>query len=69
MNFSIKRRAKSSKAEPVTHRLAIVSTHAIQYLAPVFRHLAQNEPIEIKVFFGWEGQGYTVDPGFGKVVK
>jgi glycosyltransferase involved in cell wall biosynthesis len=51
------------------NRLAIVCTHPIQYYAPVFRQLAEDETIEVRVFFGWEGQGNTVDPGFGKVIK
>lgn len=51
-------------------RLAIVTTHPIQYNAPVFRMLAQRGVIEIKVFYTW---GETVlkdkfDPGFNKVI-
>src|SRR5262245_4022749 len=42
-------------------KLAIVSTHAIQYNAPVFRQLAQSTLIEPKVFYTWS---QTADGGF-----
>ncbi len=32
-------------------RLAILSTHPIQYNAPLFRMLAQEESIDLKVFY------------------
>ena len=49
-------------------RLAIVSTHPIQYNAPLFQLLATSSVISIKVFYTW---GESVlsgkfDPGFGK---
>jgi len=52
-------------------KLAIISTHPIQYNAPLFALLAQRNVIEIKVFYTW---GETVlqnkyDPGFGKVIN
>ncbi|WP_207532706.1 glycosyltransferase family 4 protein [Desertivirga arenae] len=50
-------------------RLAIVSTHPIQYYAPVFALLAKR--VDLKVFYTW-GEKSTqakYDPGFGKVVK
>jgi glycosyltransferase involved in cell wall biosynthesis len=50
-------------------RLAIVTTHPIQYNAPVFRELAQRPGIDLKVFYGWSGGGAgAVDPGFGQAV-
>lgn len=51
-------------------RLAIISTHPIQYNAPWFRMLAQSGNITIKVFYTWEQskQGQNFDPGFGKVI-
>jgi glycosyltransferase involved in cell wall biosynthesis len=33
------------------YRLAIVSTHPIQYYAPWFRHLAAREELQLRVFF------------------
>lgn len=52
-------------------RLAIITTHPIQYNAPLFQLLALRKKIEIKVFYTW---GDTVlkqkyDPGFGKVIE
>jgi glycosyltransferase involved in cell wall biosynthesis len=52
-------------AKPV--RLAIVSTHPIQYYAPVFRALAQSPLIVPRVFYTWSqsAEGPVFDPGFG----
>ncbi len=52
-------------------KLAIVSTHPIQYNAPLFKLLAQNGVIAIKVFYTW-GKGVMVnkqDPGFGRQIE
>jgi glycosyltransferase involved in cell wall biosynthesis len=51
-------------------RLAIITTHPIQYNAPLFELLTQRGVIELKVFYTW---GKSVlenkfDPGFGKVI-
>lgn len=35
-------------------KLAIISTHPIQYNTPIFRLLAQRNIIQIKVFYTWE---------------
>jgi glycosyltransferase involved in cell wall biosynthesis len=49
-------------------RLAILTTHPVQYYAPVFRHLAMRPEIELRVFYGWKGAMESVlDPGFGRV--
>ena len=51
-------------------RLAIVSTHPIQYNAPLFRVLAQSERIELKVFYTWSQAKDTVaDKEFGREIK
>ncbi|MBD1386756.1 glycosyltransferase family 4 protein [Mucilaginibacter rigui] len=51
-------------------RLAIVTTHPIQYYAPVFRLLHQRRIIQIKVFYTWgEGAIQKHDPGFGKNIE
>ena len=49
-------------------RLAIVSTHPIQYYAPVFRALARSEAVEPRVFYTWSqtGAGPVFDREFGK---
>lgn len=47
-------------------RLAIVVTHPIQYLSPVFRRLSQIPDVQIRVFFGSRiGLTQYKDPGFG----
>jgi glycosyltransferase involved in cell wall biosynthesis len=49
-------------------KLAIVSTHPIQYNAPWFRHLSRE--LEIKVFYLWDfGVTEQLDRGFGRVIK
>lgn len=51
-------------------RLAIVSTHPIQYNAPLFRLLAKSDKVHVKVFYTWSQaeKGEKYDPGFGKNV-
>jgi glycosyltransferase involved in cell wall biosynthesis len=48
-------------------RLAIISTHPIQYNAPLFRLLAGRKKIGLKVFYTWSQSqdGNIFDPGFG----
>ena len=52
-------------------RLAIVTTHPIQYNAPLFKLIQERGNIQIKVFYTW---GKTAlknkfDPGFGKYIS
>src|SRR5687768_8257239 len=51
-------------------KLAIITTHPIQYNAPLFRSLAGRNIISIKVFYTWglAGSKPNYDPGFGKVI-
>jgi len=50
-------------------RLAIITTHPIQYYAPLFKLLHQRGAIEIKVFYTWgESAMSKYDPGFDKQV-
>lgn len=52
-------------------KLAIVSTHPIQYNAPWFRLLAAEPDLDVHVFYTW-GQSQSAakyDPGFGKVIE
>lgn len=52
-------------------KLAIISTHPIQYNAPVFKLLAQRGKIDIKVFYTWGTKVLEkkYDPGFGKQIE
>ncbi|MFN8256527.1 MAG: glycosyltransferase family 4 protein [Bacteroidales bacterium] len=51
-------------------KLAIITTHPIQYNAPVFKLLAERKKIEIKVFYTWENAKEGVfDKKFGQRVK
>jgi glycosyltransferase involved in cell wall biosynthesis len=52
-------------------KLAVITSHPIQYNAPLFELLHKRKKIEIKVFYTW---GESVlenkyDPGFGKVIE
>ena len=52
-------------------KLAIVTTHPIQYNVPLFQLLAGNDGVQIKVFYTWEQsqQGAKYDPGFGRHIE
>ena len=51
-------------------RLAIVTTHPIQYYAPVFKLLHQRKKVTIKVFYTWGEKAMDkFDPGFGQKVN
>lgn len=51
-------------------RLAIITTHPIQYYAPIFQLLAQRGRVEVKVFYTWGEQSLTKhDPGFAKAIQ
>nr|WP_294943201.1 glycosyltransferase family 4 protein [uncultured Mucilaginibacter sp.] len=51
-------------------RLAIVTTHPIQYYAPIFQLLHQRGYIDIKVFYTWsQSAEQKHDPGFGKDIE
>lgn len=51
-------------------RLAIVSTHPIQYYAPIFQLLARSQGLRVRVFYTWSqaAQGNVADPGFGRTI-
>jgi glycosyltransferase involved in cell wall biosynthesis len=48
-------------------RLAIITTHPIQYNAPLFKLLTERGKIHLKVFYTWSQSkdGLLFDPGFG----
>lgn len=52
-------------------RLAIVTTHPIQYNAPMFALLHKRSEVELRVFYTWgkEVLEEKYDPGFGKMIK
>jgi glycosyltransferase involved in cell wall biosynthesis len=51
-------------------KLAIITTHPIQYYSPVFKLLHQRQQVEIRVFYTWgEASTNKFDPGFGKKVQ
>jgi glycosyltransferase involved in cell wall biosynthesis len=51
-------------------RLAIVTTHPIQYNAPLFKLLSERKKITIMVFYTWSQARHTVfDPGFDRERK
>lgn len=52
-------------------RLAIVSTHPVQYNAPLFTLLAASDKVTVKVFYTWSQsqKGAKFDPGFGKNIE
>lgn len=52
-------------------KLAIITTHPIQYNAPLFKLLTGRNKIAIKIFYTW-GEAVLqkkYDPGFGKVIE
>lgn len=46
-------------------RLGVLSTHPIQYQAPLFRRLAQEDAIDLRVFFAHAPSGAERGVGFG----
>ncbi|MDB4902163.1 MAG: glycosyltransferase [Mucilaginibacter sp.] len=51
-------------------KLAIVTTHPIQYYAPVFKLLKKRGKVNIKVFYTWgENAANKFDPGFNKKIE
>ena len=51
-------------------RLAIISTHPVQYNAPLFARLSQSGALEIKVFYTYsQGSKEVFDRDFGKMIS
>ena len=50
-------------------KLAVVTTHPIQYYAPIFKLLQQRGVIAIKVFYTLGQQRSPYDPGFSKKIE
>ena len=51
-------------------KLAVITSHPIQYHAPWFRHLARERQIDLKVFYLWDfGVTEQIDDGFKQAVR
>jgi glycosyltransferase involved in cell wall biosynthesis len=51
-------------------RLAVVTTHPIQYYAPWFRRLAGQPGLDVRVFYLWDfGVTEREDKGFGRAIR
>jgi len=52
-------------------RLAVVTTHPIQYYAPLFRLLTHEPGMELKIFYTWSQtqKGPKYDTDFGKMIE
>lgn len=51
-------------------RLAIITSHPIQYNAPFFRELSKLGTVDLMVFYTWDkGVGAKHDPGFGEKIE
>lgn len=51
-------------------KLAIITSHPIQYYAPWFHHLASDEQFQIRVFYLWDfGVTEQLDAGFRQPIK
>jgi len=52
-------------------RVAIVSSHPIQYNAPLFRYLASDKRLKVKVYYTWSQSeaGLKYDPEFRRDIK
>jgi len=58
--------SESSRSRQQQTRLAIVTTHPIQYYAPWFGYIAARSNLQLKVFYLWNPAATTKhDPGFG----
>lgn len=55
---------------PEMKKLAIITTHPIQYYAPVFKLLHERGKIDIMVYYTWgEKAKQKYDPGFGSTIN
>ena len=63
-------RSMSTELDHSNYRLGFLTSHPIQYQAPLFRKLAAHPDIDLTVFFCSDnGAARTVDPGFGVALK
>ena len=51
-------------------KLAIITSHPIQYYAPWFRHLVAEKEFSIQVFYLWDfGVNQQIDAGFQQPIE
>jgi glycosyltransferase involved in cell wall biosynthesis len=52
-------------------RLAIITSHPIQYNAPIFKELTRRAVLEVKIFYTWgkDSLDNKFDPGFGTNIE
>ncbi len=52
-------------------KLAIITTHPVQYNAPLFKMLTERNIVHVKVFYTWSqtASGKKYDPGFGRAIE
>lgn len=51
-------------------KLALISSHPVQYNAPLFRKISESDQIELKVFYTWSQRKESLfDKDFGAVVE
>lgn len=51
-------------------KIALLSSHPIQYNAPLFRQISQSDKLDMKVFYTWSQRKESLfDRDFGKVVQ
>lgn len=52
-------------------RIAVITSHPIQYQAPLFKKIVENGSLELNVYFCWdrEGKSNSIDEEFGQSVK
>lgn len=55
----------------MSKRIALISSHPIQYYAPLFALMAKEPEIDLKVFYTWgdTALGPKFDPDFGKEIE
>jgi len=53
------------------YKLAILTSHPIQYQVPLFKKLAEHKEIDLTVYFCWDFgvEKEKYDPGFGREIK
>ena len=53
------------------YKLAVLTSHPIQYQAPLFQKMAQQSEIDLTIYFCWDFgvSGKTYDAEFGKEIK
>lgn len=55
---------------PAMKKLAIITSHPIQYYAPWFRYLTAHSELRIRVFYLWDfGVHKQIDPGFQQAIE